>query len=187
MALIQRFTRLFKADLHGVLDRLEEPEILLKQALREMEEELERIELATRQLSRERDAIAQRRQELTEYQANAGQELDLCFQAGNESLARTLLKRKLETEKLSKHLAKKQDELDSGLRERQACLAENRDRYESVRQKAELLAEEHQAHCAPEDGDAVWQSMDFSVREEEVDIALLKEKQRRAEHRSQTP
>ena len=39
MALINRISRLFTADMHAVLDRLEEPDVLLKQALREMEDE----------------------------------------------------------------------------------------------------------------------------------------------------
>ena len=40
MALINRVTRLFKADIHAVLDQIEEPEQLLRQAVRDMEEEL---------------------------------------------------------------------------------------------------------------------------------------------------
>ena len=44
MAIIQRLSRLFLADFHSVLDHIEEPESLLKQALREMEEELEQSE-----------------------------------------------------------------------------------------------------------------------------------------------
>ena len=38
MALITRFSRLFRADLHAVLDRIEEPDVILRQAVREMEE-----------------------------------------------------------------------------------------------------------------------------------------------------
>ncbi len=40
MALITRVTRLFTADMHAVLDRLEEPDVLLRQAVREMHEVL---------------------------------------------------------------------------------------------------------------------------------------------------
>jgi len=187
MALIQRFTRLFKADLHGVLDRLEEPEILLRQALREMEEELESAGQAIKRLSRERDAVALRQQELSSSRAGAEQELDLCFEAQNEPLARKLLRRRLEADKLSQHLARKQEELERELRERQAHLEQSRSHYDSVRQKADLLTEEDQVSSTLEDGDTLWRSRDFSVREEEVDIALLKERQRRAEHRSDTP
>ena len=44
MALINRLTRLVKADFHAVLDNLEEPEQLLKQAIRDMEDELAETE-----------------------------------------------------------------------------------------------------------------------------------------------
>ena len=40
VALINRVTKLFQADINAVLDRIEEPEVVLKQALREMEESL---------------------------------------------------------------------------------------------------------------------------------------------------
>ena len=40
MPLVDRVARLFRADLHAVMDRIEEPDVLLRQALREMEEEL---------------------------------------------------------------------------------------------------------------------------------------------------
>ena len=40
MALITRLSRLFQADMHAVLDKIEEPELLLKQAIREMEESI---------------------------------------------------------------------------------------------------------------------------------------------------
>ena len=38
MALINRVSRLFKADFNAVLDQIEEPEQLLKQAIRDMED-----------------------------------------------------------------------------------------------------------------------------------------------------
>lgn len=36
MILISRFSQLLRADLHAVLDRLEDPEALLRQAIRDM-------------------------------------------------------------------------------------------------------------------------------------------------------
>ena len=44
MALITRISRLFKADFHAVLDQIEEPEQLLRQAIREMEDDLDATE-----------------------------------------------------------------------------------------------------------------------------------------------
>ena len=42
MSVLRRITRLFKADLHGILDCLEEPEAILRQAMRDMEDEIEK-------------------------------------------------------------------------------------------------------------------------------------------------
>ena len=60
MALINRMSRLFTADVHAVLDRIEEPDVLLKHAIREMEEELARSEQRVRQLEHEREPLADR-------------------------------------------------------------------------------------------------------------------------------
>ncbi|OOZ38928.1 hypothetical protein BOW53_13550 [Solemya pervernicosa gill symbiont] len=60
MALINRVTRLFRADMHAVLDRIEEPEVLLRQSIREMEEALADDEQQLRQLIEEGEQIAER-------------------------------------------------------------------------------------------------------------------------------
>ena len=186
MALTRRFLRLFQADIHGVLDRLEEPELALKQALREMVEELERAELVATRQSRESEIMDRRLAELAASKVRAEQELDLCFEAGNEALARTLLRRKLETEKLSRHLERKHQELEEELCKRREQLEKNRGLYESARQKAEVLAEENPLTPVPDDRDSLWRTREFSVRDEEVEIAMLQEQQRRAEHGRET-
>jgi len=38
MALMTRITHLFKADMHAIIDSIEEPSSVLKQAIREMED-----------------------------------------------------------------------------------------------------------------------------------------------------
>ena len=60
MALITRVSRLFQADFHAVLDRIEEPEVLLRQAVREMEEELARDEQHSKVLHHEQGQLTTR-------------------------------------------------------------------------------------------------------------------------------
>ena len=55
MGIMTRFTRLCKADLHGVLDQLEDKGLLLKQSLRDMESEIGRKETKLGQMTTERD------------------------------------------------------------------------------------------------------------------------------------
>ena len=46
MSIATRFVRLWKADLHGVMESIEDKGLLLKQCLREMQDEVENREAA---------------------------------------------------------------------------------------------------------------------------------------------
>src|SRR5688572_26290159 len=98
MALIERLARLFQADLHAVLDRMEEPETLLKHAVREMEDELAGCERRIRCLQQEQEQLGQRQSGIEQSLLRIDEELDICFSSGNPELARTLVKRKLEAQ-----------------------------------------------------------------------------------------
>ena len=64
MALVNRVTRLFKADFHAVLDRIEEPDVLLRQAIREMQDDLAGDEQQLRSLKVEARQLEQREADL---------------------------------------------------------------------------------------------------------------------------
>ena len=180
MALMTRMTRLFRADAHAVLNRLEEPVALVRQAVREMEAALEADEHARRRLDRHHSEALARQAALARGIDNTNHELDVCFEAGNEKLARTLLRRRLEAERLHAALGRRVDEVTEALAGIDAKLDENRARLEAMRQKAELLAEEE-----PAERDATsWGDRELErglhVGDDEVEIALLKELKRRA-------
>jgi phage shock protein A len=178
MALINRVTRLFRADLHAVLDRVEEPDILLRQAIREMEEDLTRDEQAYRRHEREHEQLAKKESELRQLHAALGEELDVCFAADKEDLARSLIRRRLETEGSLRLSGRRREALAAQRDELARRLAENRTRYESMRQKAELF-DERQGENKPDSVDR-WPGVDVRVRDEDVEVALLKERRRRA-------
>jgi phage shock protein A len=172
MALINRMSRLFTADVHAVLDRIEEPDVLLKHAIREMDEELAHSEQRVRQLEHERAALVDRHGKIRAALAELASQLDVCFANGNDELARKVVKRKLETEKLGQHVAERSAAITKELAERRALVDEQRERLDVLRQKAELLA------AAPSGGDE-WGRAGFTVGEDEVEVALLRERQAR--------
>jgi phage shock protein A len=176
MALITRFARLFRADLHAVLDRIEEPDLLLRQAVREMEEALAGDEQRFRLMTHEMEQLDARRREVEETLVQAGDELDVCFDSGKDDLARTLIRRRLEAQRMRRLLERRRGELDSGLQRLRTRLAENRSRLEAMRQKAELLAGDDAG-----EREEPWSLPDLSVRDEDVELAFLREKKRRAQ------
>jgi phage shock protein A len=173
MALINRMSRLFTADVHAVLDRIEEPDVLLKHAIREMDEELAGSEQRVRQLEHERDVVAERHVKIQASLAELKSQLDVCFANGNNELARKVVKRKLETEKLGQHVAERGSAIAKELAERRALVDEQRERLDVLRQKAEILA------AAPSGGADEWGRAGFAVSEDEVEVALLRERQAR--------
>ena len=174
MALITRFSRLFRADLHAVLDRIEEPDVILRQAVREMEEEIAADEQRHKLLAHELKQFATRQTDLNQSVQQAEEELGVCLDAGNDHLARSLLKRKLEAERLLQFITRQQQDLSQRVTELTTRLQQNRARLTAMQQKLELLVSEDRRM-----GDEGIVTPDFSVRDEEVEIALLREKQKR--------
>ena len=140
MALINRVARLFKADFHAVLDQIEEPELLLKQAVREMEDELAESGQRIRVCAHDQQALAIRKVEIDSKLAQLDEELDLCFASQKHDLARNLIRKKLEAQRLSQRLGSKHGAAEKYLEEQRAMLDENRATLEGLRQKAELFA-----------------------------------------------
>ena len=178
MALINRISRLFKADFHAVLDQIEEPEALLKQAIRDMEDDVVNTEQRIGLCAHDQDALTQRKGELegavTEYEA----QLDLCFESDKDDLARNIIRKKLETERLLNRLSTKHAANSKYLGEQRTALEQNRETLESLQQKAELFA---QRTPAPVDGDSefddiAWMAREMTVGDDEVEIAYLREK-----------
>ena len=174
MALITRISRLFTADFHAVLDRLEEPDVLLKQAIREMEEELARCEQHRQGLEREHAKLARQETDIATLIARLDGELDLCFGQGEEALARAVVKRKLVQSHLHQAVRGKHEGVAKEIDTTRARLAENRERLADLRQKAELVCD----HATPTSHEAS-PAAEPAITEAEIDVAFLKERQQR--------
>lgn len=178
MALITRISRLFKADFHAVLDHIEEPEQMLRQAIRDMEDDLVQAEQRIALCSHEQDTFAVRKSELGNAISNIDSELDLCFESDNEDLARGLVRKKLEAERLLKRLESKLGANEQYLVEQRKLLDENTATLDSLRQKAELLSQRPAVHgrSGAEIDDMAWAARDMTVGDDEIEIAFLREK-----------
>ena len=183
MALITRISRLFKADFHAVLDQVEEPEMLLRQAIREMEDDLSEAELRQHYRRDEVDELQLRRDELEQALGEIDEELDVCFDSGEDDLARDLIRRKLQTQRLLKQVSARFVATGKDLQRQQKALEENRAALESMRQKAELYVERaaKPGRDTTSKDALAWSARELSVSDNDVEVALLREKKRRVE------
>lgn len=173
MPLVTRLTRLFQADFHAVLDRIEEPDIQLKQAVREMQLALDQDQQRLGLLQHEAEQITKSGSELNDAMLAYDEELDICLAAKKDELARDLIRRKLAGEKQLLAIGQQSRSLDAQCTRLQKQIEEQRQQLGSMNQKLELLVSSNNhfngASFNPAD----------TIRNEEIEIALLREKQRR--------
>ena len=177
MVLISRISRLFRADLHAVLDRIEEPELLLRHAIREMEDLQAEDEQRSRLLQQQWDHLCSRQQQLEQELSQIQEKLQVCFRADEAGLARKLIRRRLETEQMCDHLSTQRKMLEDTTSETRNRLEANRERLHNMRQKAELLITENQPQHPQDD----WRMPDNRVADEDVEVAYLRERQQRSQ------
>jgi phage shock protein A len=182
MALVNRISRLFKADFHAVLDQLEEPEQVLRQAIRDMEDELCNAEQRLAALTCDQESLAVRVDEMQAAMTDVSAQLDLCFRAGKDELARKLIRKKLEADRLLKRLMANQLANQKQLTAEHALFDENSSTLDGLRQKAELFARRAPAsRCgSSEFDDVAWMARELSVSDEEIEIAFLREQDARS-------
>ena len=161
----------------AVLDRMEEPEALLKQAVREMTENIANEERQGNLMHKEQEQLGERLKDIDQALAKTEDELDVCFASGKDDLARSLIKRKLETQLFSRNLTRKRDGLAKHIAELDQRIEENRSRLAAMQQKLELLTET--THNNHEDDYGL--AADIHVRDDEVEVAFLREKQKRGQ------
>lgn len=175
MALIRRISRLFQADLHAVLDHLEEPDLLLQQTIREMEQILTEDDQRLKLMLHEQQILETREQEIRKSLSNYASELDLCFDNDQEKLAKETIRRKLQAESILQALSTRHDRVNKECAELRLKIEQNRSQLETVRHKAELLSIERLRQNADDN----WPGAEIQILERDVELQLLREKQKR--------
>lgn len=174
MALITRLSRLFHADINAVLDQLEEPELLLKQSIREMEESLNNDERQLKLLDLEQQQHNQKQQELTQTLTDLEQQIALCFKSGKADLAKVLIRRKLENKQYQSVVTRKSAKAEEASSQLQSLIQEQQSQLNSMKQKAEIFNQTNADNSAP----TSWDSNTFSIQDEDVEVAFLHEQQK---------
>ena len=172
MALITRLSRLFEADFHAVLDRIEEPDLQLRQAVREMQFALDQDQQRLKLLQHEAEQLAKSAVELVDNLKSYDEELDICLAASQDDLARDLVRRKLAAERQLQAVQNQSAGIDVQQQRLASEIDEQNQQLASMKQKLELLVS---------DDNPLAREFDHAdaIRNEEIEIALLREKQRR--------
>ena len=160
--------------MNAVLDQIEEPELLLKQAIREMEETLSNNERQIKLLDLEQQQRVSKETEIKQSLAEIERQLKLCFESNKDELARSFIKRKLETNQYLNSFTKKILHSSQTTNQLKAQLTEHQSQLNSMRQKADIFKTDNTINNT----DIHWNIHSPSVQDEDVDVAFLYEKQK---------
>ncbi len=176
MSILTRISRLFKADIHGVLDNLEQPEIILKQAIRDMQTEIDKGLSLISALKRQQEQLQRRRQTLSQQIEDLQQQLQFCLSENNEALAKSVIRKKLQAESLSAETARQLQNLAEERNLKTTEVEERLEKLQSIRDKLALFSETNESEDVIESTETP-----CPVSKDDIELAYLYEKQRYAE------
>jgi phage shock protein A len=178
MAVINRISRLFRADFHAVLDQVEEPELMLRQAIREMQDDVFDREQRLRSATNEQAELHARKHELAKTLKDIEEQIDLCFVSQKPELARTFVRRKLETERHAGYLARREAAAEKHLSEQRATLEQHQMTLDGLRQKAEIFSRRSRTAAGSAQAQEPF-GLHQAVSDDEVEVAFLREQNKR--------
>jgi len=136
MAIVRRLSRLCRADLHGVLDQLEDKELLLKQVLRDMEAELARKETRIRRMHASREQ-ARRDLELQGKEQNKlEQDLSVAVEKNRDDISRFLIRKLKAVDRHREALRAQVESLQEEIAALQGTVTEQRLQVEQLKLRA---------------------------------------------------
>jgi len=178
MGIMTRMLRLCKADVHGVMDQLEDKDLLLKQYLREMEDSLEKKERQIHGMTRNAEQLQRRVVRHREEMEKLETDLNLALEKGKDDIARMLIRRRRSLETACRCLKDRHEAIAEEKSALSATLADQRLQYETLKARADAYCRQaDQRSWAKGSGvrNEEWSLID--PKEEEVELELLQRKE----------
>jgi len=137
MSIIYRLKRLVKSDLHAFVDGIEEKKWVLAQAIRDMEEELEKLQSETES---KRTQAAHLKEKIKVLEAQAGKletDVDFAMREKREEIAKPLIKKLLLTGQNVATLAEELKAAERSLASLEGEYRGKREKYEEICARSE--------------------------------------------------
>lgn len=178
MGILSRMFRLCKADVHGVMDQLEDKGLLLKQYLREMEASLkekeERLAQIGRRLRQVQRDLAQRREEVQKLE----KDLDLAVLKEKDDIARMLIRKRRTLQDSCEQLTCHVDSLEEDKGKLAETLAQQRLQHEQLSIKAASFCRQAEQQVFVDAAAVVPAPPSWKApSEEEIELELLQRKE----------
>jgi phage shock protein A len=178
MGLLTRAIRLCKADLHGVMDQIENQELLLKQHLRDMQAALMQNEAQLKPICRARDQARQEYKKADKKRQRLEMDLEIALKNDKDDIGRMLIKKLKPLMGIQENRRQHIDCLTHDIQQLQDKFEQRQLQYEQLQQKATEYF--HSAEQSRWEDIAPVNPPGFvahDLSEEEIELELLQRKE----------
>ncbi len=178
MGILTRMLTLWKADLHGVMDQIEDKPLLLKQYLREMEADLQRKAARLEWLARtgvqlQRDVDARERESV-----KLEEDLDLALRKEKDDIARMLIRKGNAQRSAREALRRQIQSVEEERRQLAETVARQRLQYDQLKIKAATAGRQADQSGREQTGSACPAEPAWAPPgEEEIELELIRRKE----------
>jgi len=178
MGIMTRMLRLCKADVHGVMDQLEDKGLLLKQYLREMEDSLDNKERQIHGMTHNAEQLQRQLLRHGEEMEKLEADLNLALAKEKDDIARMLICRRRCLETACRCLKDQHEAATQEKSKLSAILTDQRLEYETLKARADAYCRQaDQRLWAEESGVRTGEWGPLDPKEEEVELELLQRKE----------
>jgi phage shock protein A len=178
MGITSRILKIFKADIHGVMDQLEDQGLLLKQYLRDMEEALNQKEA---KLAKKLALRSQTQKELDKYDQHyraLDHDLTVAVEKDKDDIARMLIRKTKPLSSLCTELVGQIATLDEEISRFTEYLEQQRIQYEQLKiRSTEYFHRTEMQQRENDILDIIPNSAPGELSEHEIELELLKRKE----------
>jgi phage shock protein A len=177
MGIMSRAVRMCKADLHGVMDQMEDKDLLLRQHLREMQAAMAGRQARIDQFEETLHAGKRERSRIVQELQNLEVDLDRAVARGRDDIARMLIRKLFPLRKRIEHMTRHLDETAQCLDGEQDRMGVERLAYDEIRHRVAMTRERTRSVTPiPGMGPVETGQSQWAPSEEEIEWELLQRK-----------
>ncbi len=180
MQILKRVLRICKADIHGMIDQLEDQEFLLKQYLRDMTAALEQKDVQQKKMNLSRRYAAQKLESYNQGIEKIEQDLEVALKHDKDSIARLLIKKLKRFTSWQTEMEGYMDTLDREIAHLQDCNDQQRLQYVQLKQRAtDFINQAQQPEWDASISDFAPPNISRELLDQEVELDLIQRKEAR--------
>jgi phage shock protein A len=143
MALLERVSTLIRANLNDLIDKAENPEVMLKQVIQDMENQLMQIKTQVAIAAADQHVLERKRQESLDQHTQWVKRAELAVDKQDDGLARAALERSVSAKQLAENFAQQVEDQKAQVANLKTALFKLDQKLAEARAKCDVLIAQH--------------------------------------------